>query len=258
VGRAEQKSRLAVVVALATGLGLAAAGCSAGQITQTDTQVAVVDGASGDVGAIAVRNAQFAFPVSGHEYKAGDEAAVVVTIANNATTADKLLSVSSDIGGPATLGGDVELEPNTSIASLFGELDRSSSARSTPSVTSTSTPSGSSSPSTSSSAGSSSTGNPSSGVPSGENPSSDPSEPSLTGSSTPSAASSSGRPSATASSSAAPGKPGKVEITVKLTKELRPGHTAKVTFLFEKAGPITLDVPIGFDPKPRPEGKSEH
>ncbi|HWO68782.1 MAG TPA: hypothetical protein VNO31_53010 [Umezawaea sp.] len=253
MGRAEQKSRLAVVVALATGLGLAAAGCSAGQITQTDAQVAVVDGASGDVGAIAVRNAQFAFPVSGHEYKAGDEAAVVVTIVNNATTADKLLSVSSENGGQATLDGDVELEPNTAIASLFGELDRSSSARATPSITTTSTPSGSSSPSSSvtpSSAGSSS-GNPSGST-----------DPSLTGSSAPSSSaassSTSGRPSATSSSSAAPGKPGKVGIVVKLTEELSPGHTAKVTFLFEKAGPITLDVPIGFDPKPRPEGKTEH
>ena len=255
MGRAEQKSRLAVVVALATGLGLAAAGCSAGQITQTDTQVAVVDGASGDVGAIAVRNAQFAFPVSGHEYKAGDEAAIVVTIVNNATTADKLLSVSSDIGGPATLDGDVELEPNTAIASLFGELDRSSSAHATPSVTTTSTPSGSSSPST----------NPSSGTPSEPSEPSGSSNPSLTGSSTPSGAASSaassstsGRPSVTSSSAAAPGKPGKVSIVVKLTKELSPGHTAKVTFLFEKAGPLTLDLPIGFDPKPRPEGKSEH
>ena len=252
MGRAEQKSRLAVVVALATGLGLAAAGCSAGQITQTDTQVAVVDGASGDVGAIAVRNAQFAFPVSGHEYKAGDEAAVVVTIVNNATTADKLLSVSSDVGGPATLDGDVELEPNTSVASLFDELDRSSSARATPSVTTTSTPSGSSTPST----------NSSSSTPSEP---SDSSTPSVTGSSTPSSAASSaassstsGRPSATSSSSAAPAKPGKVSIVVKLTKEFSPGHTAKVTFLFEKAGPLTLDLPIGFDPKPRPEGKSEH
>jgi copper(I)-binding protein len=257
VGRAEQKSRLAVVVALATGLGLAAAGCSAGQITQTDTQVATVDGASGNVGSIAVRNAQFAFPVSAKEYKSGDEAPVVVTIVNNGASADKLLSVTSELGGPATLGGDVELEPQTAIASLFAELDRSSSAHSTPSVTATSKPSGSSSASPSSSSSSSSV-NPSSG------------SESVTGTSTPtsgsaasssaaassasSAASSSGRPS----SSAEPAVPGKVSIVVKLTGELRPGHTTKVTFLFEKAGPLTLDLPIGADPAPRLEGKSEH
>jgi copper(I)-binding protein len=251
VGRAEQKSRLAVVVALATGLGLAAAGCSAGQITQTDTQVATVDGASGNVGSIAVRNAQFAFPVSGHEYKAGDEAAIVVTIVNNGASADKLLSVTSDLGGPAELGGDVELEPQTSTGSLFDELDRSSSAHSTPSVTVTSTPTGSSS-------SSSSSVNPSSS--SGE------SSASITGTSTPgSSASPSNRPSSSASSSsgrpsssAESAKPGKVSIAIKLTGELRPGHTTKVTFLFEKAGPLTLDLPIGADPKPRPEATTEH
>ncbi len=248
MGRAEQKSRLAVVVALATGLALAAAGCSAGQITQTDTQVAVVDGASGDVGSIAVRNAQFAFPVSGHEYKAGEEAAVVVTIVNNGTSADKLLSVTGDLGS-ATLGGDVDLEPKTAIASLFEELDRSSSAKSTPSVTATSTPSGSSSASPSSSSSPSSSVTPSSGA----------GESSATGSSTPSgSATASSPPSASASSSAAPSKPGKVNIVVKLTGELRPGNTTKVTFLFEKAGPITLELPIGADPKPRPEGTTEH
>lgn len=245
MGRAEQKSRLAVVVALATGLGLAAAGCSAGQITQTDTQVAVVNGSSGQVGSIAVRDAQFAFPVSAKEYKSGDGAPIVVTIVNNGTTSDKLLSVTSELGGPASLSGDVDLEPKTAIASLFAELDRSSSAHSTPSVTATSTPSGSSSSVPSSSV------NPSSS----EAPSS--SSASTTGTSTPtsgSAASSSGRPSATASSSVAPAEPGKVGIVIKLTGEFRPGHTTKVTFLFEKAGPLTLDLPIGADPQPRLEG----
>lgn len=261
MGRAEQKSRLAVVVALATGLGLAAAGCSAGQITQTDTQVATVDGASGNVGSIAVRNAQFAFPVSAKEYKSGDEAPIVVTIVNNGTSADKLLSVSSELGGPAALDGDVELEPQTAIASLFAELDRSSSAHSTPSITTTSTPSGSSSASPSSSAGSSSAASSASASSAGQ---------SVTGTSTPtsgsaasassasSASSSAGSSSGRPSSSAEPSVPGKVGIVVKLTGELRPGHTTKVTFLFEKAGPITLDLPIGADPAPRPEGKSEH
>jgi hypothetical protein len=255
VGRAEQKSRLAVVVALATGLGLAAAGCSAGQITQTDTQVATVDGASGNVGSIAVRNAQFAFPVSGHEYKAGDEAAVVVTIANNATTADKLLSVSGELG-EAQLGGDVDLEPQTSVASLFADLDRSSSA---PSVTLTSAPSGSSSASSSaassSTTGSSTTGSSSeSSSTTGSSTAGSSSSTAATGSSSPTSGvstSASNRPT----SSVAPTELGKITIKVKLTKELRPGHTAKVTFLFEKAGPLTLDLPIGSDPKPRPEGK---
>ena len=47
--------RLIVTAALAAGLGLVAVGCSAGQVTQTDTQVAAVDGASGNADPIAVR-----------------------------------------------------------------------------------------------------------------------------------------------------------------------------------------------------------
>ncbi|PRY46301.1 hypothetical protein [Umezawaea tangerina] len=256
MGRAEQKSRLAVVVALATGLGLAAAGCSAGQITQTDTQVAAVNGSSGQVGSIAVRDAQFAFPTSGKWYESGDDAGIVVVVVNNGTTADKLLSVTSEIASaPAEVTGDVDLEPQTSIASLFADLDRSST-RANPSVTTTSTPSGSSS---SSPTGSSSASSSSSAASSSTAESSS-SSTSVTGTSTPGASSSAASASSAApSSSKAPSEPGKVTITLKkLSKELRPGHTTKVTFLFEKAGPLTLELPIGADPEPRAEGKSEH
>ena len=41
------------------------AGCSAGQVTQTDTQVAAVNGGSGSVKEIAVHNAQLSFPTPG-------------------------------------------------------------------------------------------------------------------------------------------------------------------------------------------------
>ncbi|WNV81914.1 hypothetical protein [Umezawaea sp. Da 62-37] len=262
MGRAEQKSRLAVVVALATGLGLAAAGCSAGQITQTDTQVAAVNGSSGQVGSIAVRDAQFAFPTSGKWYESGDDAGVVVVVVNNGTTADKLLSVTSEIAtAPAELSGDVDLEPQTSIASLFADLDRSSTSAS-PSVTKTSTPSGSSSvaPSGSSSSAAASSAASSSTVESSGSSSS--SSAAVTGTSTAgssAASSAAGASSSAPSSSSAAAEPGKVTITLKkLAKELRPGNTVKVTFLFEKAGPLTLELPIGADPEPRAEGKSEH
>ena len=46
------------------GLGIAAllVGCGAGQITQTDTQQSAVNGASGQVGAIAIRDAELQAP----------------------------------------------------------------------------------------------------------------------------------------------------------------------------------------------------
>jgi hypothetical protein len=234
------------VVALATGLVLAAAGCSAGQITQTDTQVAAVNGASGQVGSIFVRDAQLAFPVGATYYKAGDVAPIIVTIINDGDTPDKLLAVTG--AGPAEISGDVDLEPHTTISSV---TDLGVGPES-PSVTPTSTPSGSPSstsvpPSSSSSVTGTST--PSSSASSSGNPSS---------TANPSGSASASASSSAPSTSAAPVEPGKVHIKLKLASELRPGHTVKVTFLFEKAGPLTLDLPIGADPNPRPESSSSH
>jgi copper(I)-binding protein len=232
------------VVALATGLVLAAAGCSAGQITQTDTQVAAVNGASGQVGSIFVRDAQLAFPVGATYYKAGDVAPIIVTIINDGDTPDKLLAVTG--AGPAEISGDVDLEPHTTISSVTDlNLSHTSS-----SVTPTSTPSGSPS---STSASSSSSSVSSTSTPSGSASSSG--SPSSTGNPSSSV---SGSASASSSASAAPVEPGKVHIKLKLASELRPGQTVKVTFLFEKAGPLTLDLPIGADPNPRAESTSGH
>ncbi|MGH3882511.1 MAG: copper chaperone PCu(A)C, partial [Pseudonocardiaceae bacterium] len=44
------------LVAVCCAAAVALAGCGAGQITQTDSQVAAVPGAYGDVGSIALRN----------------------------------------------------------------------------------------------------------------------------------------------------------------------------------------------------------
>jgi copper(I)-binding protein len=45
-----------------------------------------------------------------------------------------------------------------------------------------------------------------------------------------------------------------VKITLtKLTQQLYSGQTIKVTFLFQNAGPLTLDVPVA----PSPEARTE-
>ena len=85
-----------VTAALAAGLGLVAVGCSAGQVTQTDTQVAAIDGASGNVGPIAVRNVMLAFPPDGNRYHEGDDVPLTFVIANTGENADKLLSIKSE------------------------------------------------------------------------------------------------------------------------------------------------------------------
>ncbi|GGP35499.1 hypothetical protein [Saccharothrix coeruleofusca] len=246
MGRAQQKSsaprRLAVAAALAVGLGMVAAACGAGQVTQTDTQVAAVNGASGDVGLLSVRDAQLVFPVEEGHYGEGDDAPMVVTVVNNGNEEDKLVSVTSELtSGPAEITGDVDLEPSSAIIS-GGEQDSGGSSHvsttsqtsgSAASVTATTTPSGS----------------PTSGARESS------SAPTTT---TGSRGSVSNPPTSVTKlpSSAEPVEPGVVSIVLKdLTRDFRPGQTAKVTFVFEKAGELVLELPIGPSPEPRQGGE---
>ncbi|GAA3460149.1 hypothetical protein ACFFSW_18395 [Saccharothrix longispora] len=267
MGRAHQKSaaprRLAVVAALATGLGLFAAGCGAGQITQTDQQVAAVNGASGQAGTIAVRDAQFLFPAEHGAYEEGDDAPIVVVIANNGTEADRLLAVTSESADPAQIEGDVELEPGSSVLGggdpgTAGDGETSSVKPTSSSVSPTSgspAPSSGSVPTTGSA---SSTGSaPGSATTTTGSPTPDPSVTTTTGGNT-----SISNPPTTSGknpSSAEPVEPGQVRIVLKnLKKTLRPGETIRVTFLFEKAGEVTLELPIGATSEPREDAPSGH
>ncbi|TQM81539.1 hypothetical protein FHX81_3906 [Saccharothrix saharensis] len=259
MGRALQKypapRRLAVVAALATGLGLAAAGCSAGQVTQTDTQVAAVNGASGQVGDVAVRDAQFLFPVAHGSYEQGDDAPIIVVIANNGTEADTLIGVTSEGSAPAGITGDSRLEPGSVIISGADQDDAGSHASTTTKPTSSSSPSGSQAPSDSHGTATTTT----TPTPAGSGTAT-----TTTGTVTPTSGSgtSISAPPTTGTklpSSVDPTEPGVVKIVLKgLKKPLRPGETIRVTFLFEKAGELTLDLPIGATPEPRQDAPSEH
>ncbi|MEU4740884.1 hypothetical protein AB0G02_10515 [Actinosynnema sp. NPDC023658] len=275
MGRALQKSpaprRLAVVAALATGLGLAAAGCSAGQITQTDTQVAAVNGASGQAGDIAVRDAQFLFPTAHGAYGEGEDAPIVVVIANNGSSADKLLGVTSEFSAPAEISGDAVLEPGSAIISGADQDDASSHATTTtgkPSGSASAAPSGSAKPSdahsTSGSEAPTTTTTPAAGDSAATTTTTTTTGSAASGSVTPTSGrntSISNPPTTSAKkpSSTDPTEPGSVKIVLKgLKKELRPGQTIKVTFLFEKAGELTLELPIGASPEVRQDAPSEH
>jgi copper(I)-binding protein len=218
--------RLVATAALAAGLGLFVAGCSAGQVTQTDTQVAAIDGASGNAGQIALRNAMLAYPHEGNRWKAGEEVQLTFVIANSGDSADKLLSISSPF---AT--GEAEVEGTKDLPAFFAlqaEADETSHGSSSVKPTSSSSGHASSTPS---------------------------STPSVTGTSTPSSTpsssangSSSVKPtsSAPSSSKAVSDLPvGKIKVKLKgLVQDVVAGQTVRVTFLFEKAGPLTLDVPV--------------
>jgi copper(I)-binding protein len=212
------------------GLGLAAVltGCGAGQITQTDTQIAGINGANGDVGSMSVRNVTLAFPANAQGvYAPGASAALIVTIVNNGLTTDTLTGVTSPAVTSVSIDGATighkDIPGGFSVTS-FGQ----STAPSAP--TTTAPPSAASSV------------NPPSSPPSSGGASVPPGVPNGSGNVSPALP----RPT-----SATPELPGSVTIELVGIKSLngaplRAGLTIPITFTFAHAGQVTLgQVPIG-------------
>jgi copper(I)-binding protein len=223
--------RLRAVAGLAALLTLA--GCGAGQNTQTDSVEPAVNGNRGQVGAIMISDAQFAYPSTG-TYPAGGAGPLILTIVNTGSQDDELVDVSTPIAESVEVTGDRSLiarralqvgTPGESVSGRASTSSTPSTAATTTSTTSTTTTTG---PST-----------PSSGAP---------------GSGTPS----SGASSSTATSTSTPVELGKATIVVKqFTEALRVGKTYPVTFVFRNAGSVTINLPIAAPSTPRPEPTGE-
>jgi copper(I)-binding protein len=106
------------------GIGLAAvlAGCGAGQITQTDTQLAGINGANGNAGPIALRDVQLAYPPNMQGvYAPGSNATLILTIVNTGLTPDTLVRVTSPAATSVLINdsatGTVALPGNFAVAS---------------------------------------------------------------------------------------------------------------------------------------------
>lgn len=101
---------------------LALMGCSAGQITQTDSQVAAVDGTSGDLGnTIALRDAQIPYPSNPNgTYPAGSIVPVLVSIINQGDSTDELVGVTSPAASQVLVLGTTQIPPGTTVASTAG------------------------------------------------------------------------------------------------------------------------------------------
>lgn len=212
--------RVAAAVAGLAGLVivLVVAGCGAGQDTQTDSMHSSVNGAFGQVGPIAIRDARFAVPSRG-VYPAGSSAELVLTIVNTGTTDDEIAEVTSPVADEVEIHGDRALVARRSIqvGSPTATAPSSSSSSSSSSVAATTAqPSGSS----------------------------------VSGSST-------ARPTST-SSTPPPVELGKATIILKaLSVPLTSGKTYSVTFVFRNAGSVTIDLPIANPSNARPEATGE-
>ncbi|MFE0024771.1 hypothetical protein [Amycolatopsis sp. NPDC059021] len=194
---------------LALGAALVLAGCGAGQITQTDTQEPAVNGTLAQVKTLSLRNAAVQYPAQGAAYQAGASAPLTLTIVNQGKQDDALVSVTSDAAsGTAQLGGSKAVVAGHAL--VIGAHDAvESTTEKLPSSSASSAPTSSGAPSSSSSSSSS--------------------------------PSSSAAPSSTAGGDVV----GSGTVVLPgLKNPLWPGQTIKVTFVFQNAGPITIELPV--------------
>ena len=217
-----------IMPAVAVGLvALGIAGCSSGQVTQTDTIEPAVNGNQGNVGSIALRDGVVAYPESGG-YDAGGDAPLTLAIVNVGGTDDELTSVTSPAAATVELIGRGTLPARSGLTVVVPASSGSSSSAE---------PTGSAS---------SSTG----GIASGE--------PDPSGGS----GIASGEPAPTASPSVtptdvAPEDVGTMSIVLTdLTKDLPIGRNVPITFVFAGAGQITIIVPIDSPETGRAEPES--
>lgn len=204
----------------ALGAALVLAGCGAGQITQTDTQQPAVNGTYAQVKTIVLRNAAVQYPAQGPGYAAGSPAPLTLTVINQGQKDDKLVSVTSEgASGPAQISGDTAIVAGHSL--VIGPADAVEQGAPPQSESANSTPA-------------SDANQPASGAPS--------SAPSSSASSAPNSASNAPQ---TGESGGAASQLGSGKVVLPgLKQPLWPGATIKVTFTFQNAGPIVVELPV--------------
>jgi len=85
-------------------------GCSAGQQSQTSSQEPAVNGASGGVGTIALRDVRIRAQVSGAAVQPGESVDLLFVAANQSVTeGDRLVSITSDTGTVTVRPADPEI-----------------------------------------------------------------------------------------------------------------------------------------------------
>lgn len=201
---------LVVVSGLAT---LTLSSCGAGQITQTDTQVAAVDGANQDAGDIALRDVLLPYPDSGSgAYPKGSDVPLQVTIVNDGNAPDTLVAVRTPAATRVVVQGRTTIPPGTSVVSVTADRAGSASQSASPSASASSVP------------GPSAGATPPSAQPSAEAPG----------------------PSGESGTALSPLDVGKLRIVlIDTTGVVRAGLNTPITFVFKNAGPVTLPVPVG-------------
>jgi len=138
------RTRRTGVAAIGVVIGaLALAGCGAGQITQTSTQLSAVGGAQATVGPVAIRDAEFEYAPTDNAsvYTRGANAPLKMSVVNSGAGDDRLVSASSPVatsvkvsGNAVVAGGRVLLVEGGPAAAPAPSAGASSSAEPTSSA----------------------------------------------------------------------------------------------------------------------------
>ena len=225
--------KLLPAVAIGVSALLGVVGCSAGQVAQTAEMEPAVNGNMAQVGKLVLRDVKVAFPDNGEAYAAGEDAPLVLTIANTSGDDDELVGVTSP-AGTVEIVGNAKI-PAHSALQVVRPGDNPNAPSSEPS-------SESSAPSSSESSSAETTGS--------QTPSS--------GAGTPSSESSAPVVTTTTTEEEAPDVVGTISLVITgLTGDLPFGKTVPVTFEFAKAGRVTVSLPIGAPTTARPDNRDD-
>ena|SRR6476469_9445505 len=227
--------KLLPAVAVGVSALLGVVGCGAGQVAQTAEMEPAVNGNMAQVGKLVLRDVRVAFPDGGKAYAAGEDAPLVLTIANTGADDDELVGVTS----PA---GTVEIVGTAKIPARFAlQVVRPADNPNAPSSEPSSETSETSETSKTSESSASETTGAQPPTSTGEPPSSETSAPVVT-----------------TTEDQTPDVVGTISLVITgLTGDLPFGKTVPVTFEFAKAGRVTVSLPIGAPTTARADNRDD-
>lgn len=217
------RTRPTILLAGALAGALALAGCGAGQVANTSEQLANAPGANVATGPMSVRDAVIVYgdSVEGPVWARGDSAPLRMTLVNDGTETDRLVSASSPFAQSVELSGDLEVSSGTALF-IEGEGGGASAAAGSSGAATTPTVA------------------PSAAV---ADPAAAPAPPAAAPTTAPAA-------TPAPSGTAPPSEDASIVLTG-LTDDIRAGVSYPVTLVFERAGELTLDVPVDNPEEPR-------
>jgi copper(I)-binding protein len=244
--RSSAVRRVLVGAVGAAGVALAAAGCSAGQLAQTSTERASIDGASAQIGPIALRDIVVAYP-DGGKYAQGASARLEFVAVNDGSQADTITEIRSNVADRVEIAESGAPTPSETPSGSETASGSGSETAGAPGLPGTSPATGTStSPSDSSAPNSTPAGSSAAG----SAPATTPSATDITPIPSPAEPVQIELPPGAAVPFTADNGP--AAVLLGLTKPLLPSQRVQITFVLKKAGAVTVTVTVAGSGTPVP------